>query len=758
MVAPVRQRRLRRAASPQSGVTLLSSFDYTGITICTFGPFTLDPSTRQLLRAGIAVSLSPKAFDALVYLIEHRDRVVRKDELLTAVWPDVVVQESSLTQLIFILRKALDPQGDGVEYIATASRYGYRFVAPIDAIGVTEAGLAESAVAAGELPSGRGARGRSARAWPGIGVAIAAGAVVVAAVTVATVYRLRARPEVHPIRMFLRPTENTMPPDADLESPPVISGDGRQVAFVARSLDGRTLLWIRALDALAARPLPGTEDAGGWSPFWSPDSRSIAFTAGQRLKRVDIEAGTVQELAQNVWANPGGWNAQGTILFSRGNHGIYRVPATGGAESLVLAPGPSGEIFTEPRFLPDGRHFLFLAEPDTLTVPVTAEVRVGQLGSQQARVLLAGSDLSSARYASSFLLFMRGGRLLAQRFDPASVKLTGESIPVPEKITHGQGSAALSTSDNGVLAYRTGDPPQSQLMWIDRTGRPGDRVDTPPGRILNFSLAPDGQHLAVAIDSPSAGGEELWIIGLSGAAPQRLPYAAGTVGSAAWSPDGSHLAFRHNGESGLMEALVARADARLARSAENLLASPDFTGVWDWARNGGHLLVAFEDKDLQSHLWALPLSGDRRPVPVVNTGSQDDQGQISPDGHWLAYRSRVSRYEEIYVQRFPVGGPPSRVSNNRGSSPRWRGDGSELYYLENHRTMMAVRVQGDGSELRAATPERLFDVHARVCGCFDFVASPDGQRFLVHVYSQTGESQPLVVVFNWTADLERTVR
>jgi DNA-binding winged helix-turn-helix (wHTH) protein len=211
MVAPVRHRRLRRAASPQSGVTLLSSFDYTGITICTFGPFTLDPSTRQLLRAGIAVSLSPKAFDALVYLIEHRDRVVRKDELLTAVWPDVVVQESSLTQLIFILRKALDPQGDGVEYIATASRYGYRFVAPIDAIGVTEAGLAESAVAAGELPSGRGARGRSARAWPRIGVAIAAGAVVVAAVTVATVYRLRARPEVHPIRMFLRPTENTMP-------------------------------------------------------------------------------------------------------------------------------------------------------------------------------------------------------------------------------------------------------------------------------------------------------------------------------------------------------------------------------------------------------------------------------------------------------------------------------------------------------------------------------------------------------------------
>jgi Tol biopolymer transport system component len=133
------------------------------------------------------------------------------------------------------------------------------------------------------------------------------------------------------------------------------------VAFVARSLDGRTLLWIRALDALAARPLPGTEDAGGWSPFWSPDSRSIAFTAGQRLKRVDIEAGTVQELAQNVWANPGGWNAEGTILFSRGNNGIYRVPATGGAESLVLAPGPSGEIFTEPRFLPDGRHFLFLA-------------------------------------------------------------------------------------------------------------------------------------------------------------------------------------------------------------------------------------------------------------------------------------------------------------------------------------------------------------------------------------------------------------
>lgn len=697
-----------------------------------FASFKLDTARRVLDSAGESIAIPPKAFDALVFLIEHRDHVVKKDELVRALWPDVAVQDSSLTQLIFLLRRALDYKGDGSEYIATASRYGYRFVAPI-----TIANGAERTV-----PTDRDVR-RPISSRMVVAVTLVALALV--GFIAGFAHRERTSSEARPIRMFIRPPENTLPSVLDdVESPPSLSRDGRTVAFVARALDGRTVLWVRPLDTLTARPLAGTEDAAPASVFWSPDGRSLAFVAQNQLKRVDVAAGTTQVLVQEAFPRRGSWDAAGTILFSR-FEGLYRVSASGGVPSVVLA-AKGDELLSYPSLLPDRKHFLFLRKRSDRT---WSEVRVGATDSGETRELLSGPDLSAAHYAPPFLLFMRGGRLQAQRFDAATLTLSGEAWSLAEQVSHNDdGYAAMSVSDSGVLAYRTGISPRTHLTWFDRTGRRLAQLDTPPGHIFNYHISSDGRYVTALI-GPRAK-DELWLLSTSGSPPRRLPYPAGHLGGAVWSPDGSEIAFLF--EDGKQGGTALIRHSVISTSDEVLLRSSHFVGVTDWSSDGRSLIVQFEDTKLIPHIWTLLRFGDRRPALLVDTGNVDGQGQLSPDGQWLAYKSRQSGRDEVYVKHFLGKEPAWQISTNGGNSPRWRRDGKELFYLQNDRSLMAVTVDDSGSDLKVRPPQRLFDVHARICGCFNFVPSVDGQRFLINAFPNTGESQPLVVVLNWAAD------
>ena len=568
----------------------------------------------------------PKGLDALVVLIEHRDRVVHKDELAAALWPDVAVQDSSLTQLIFLLRKALHSDGDRGEYIVTASRYGYRFVAAVTVISSTPpAHQLDDAVRQPAVSTPVPQPTRSAGSeWPfarrpALGWAVVLLMIAATALSAVFAYRHPTSPDTHPIRVFIRPPENALPMVADdVESPPIVSRDGRQVAFVARTLDGRTLLWVRALDTLLAQPLSGTEDAFPLSPFWSPDGRSLAFVVAGALERVDIAGGAVQTLAHGASANRGSWNADGTILFTR-ERGLYRVPATGGIPVLVLRPTGDEEVFTDAIFLPDGRHFVFLAERYALN-GTAREIRVGALDSKEAQTLLSGSDLSAAQYASPFLVFLRGGRLQAQRFDAVTLKLDAEALSAPEQVSYSRrlGVAAMSVSDSGLLVYRTGPPTRSFLTWFDRAGNILERVNTPPGRIFTYHLSPDGRHVSALIQATSATGEgegeELWLLNLAGGPSQRLPYAPGHVAGAVWSPDSSHIAFLLD-DGGHDGAALMRQAVTSPTAPEPLLRSPHFEGVSDWSRDGRFLLFQLEGaRQERAHLGAAAV---KRSSPYI---------------------------------------------------------------------------------------------------------------------------------------------
>ena len=696
-----------------------------------FGTFRLDPARRILDSAGESVGIPPKALDALVFLVEHRDRVVKKEELIDVLWPDVAVQDSSLTQLIFVLRKALDRNTEGREYIATASRHGYRFVAPVTVI------AADGAQASNAVP-----RSRTARLAPALGVAL----IVAFTLTAAFAYASARRP------LSINPHDH--PPAG--EHVTECAGRYREPAkHLARRPPGcvRRARWMVARFCGAAAchadcealPAPKTRRRGRCSGLLTASRWRSWFG---HLKRIDVDAGTVQDIADGAYSWRGSWSAQGTILFLR-KGGLHRVPASGGTPAPVASTGSEDEFFSEVNFLPDGRHFVVLMKHQTSSLN---ELRVGGLDSADTHVLLSGSDLSEAQYAAPFLLFMRGGGLQAQRLDLATFELVGEPISVAEQVSHNDdGYGAMSVSDTGVLAYRTGGPPRTQLIWVDRTGRALGRVDTPDGHVFSYHLSPDGRQVTAVIGPRTA--EELWLLNSSGGPPRRLPFPAGHVGEAVWSRDGSSIAFLlDDGSSG--GAALMRQMVNLSAAPEELLRSPHFNGVTDWSSDGRFFIVQMDDTKLVSHLWAVPMSGDRHPVRLTDSGEWDTMGQLSPDGEWLAYRSRHTGRDEVYVKHFVGDAPPWKVSASGGSSPRWRGDGKELFYLQNDRSLMAVGVDPTGTELRARQAERLFDVHFRQCSCFNFAASPDGQRFLVNTFPNSGESQPLVVVLNWAADLE----
>jgi Tol biopolymer transport system component len=253
-------------------------------------------------------------------------------------------------------------------------------------------------------------------------------------------------------------------------------------------------------------------------------------------------------------------------------------------------------------------------------------------------------------------------------------------------------------------------------------------------------------------------GAELWLLNTSGGPPRRLPYPPGQAGGAVWSHDGGEIAFLlDDGKAG--GAALMRQTLNSVAVTESLLKSPHFLGVTDWSSDGRFLIVQFEDAKSISHISMVSTVGDRRPIGLVDTGSLDGQGQLSSDAKWLAYRSRQSGRDEIYVKRVGSDDPPWQISTNGGNSPRWRRDGHELFYLQHDRSLMAVEIErGATNELQAWTPKKMFDVHARMCGCFNFVPSPDGQRFLVNAFPSSGESQPLVLVQNWAASFEPSER
>ena len=533
-----------------------------------------------------------------------------------------------------------------------------------------------------------------------------------------------------------------------------VSPDGRYLAFTAAGATNDDVLWIRPLDSLTARLLPGTEN--GSQPSWSPDSKSIIFhVTGGTLKRVDLAGGTPQIVAASIGSSLLGgiaWGQDGTVLFGTSD-GLYQVPASGGSRRTLTKPDPARQEvgFGFPQFLPDGR-FLYSIQssnPDTEGLYVG---RVDRPGDRNRILRTQDQTVYAPPHAGwpGYLVFLRDDTLMAQRFDASTLAVQGDPMQVAEGLSPSNFSrTAFSASNAGSLVYRTGGVDSDRkLTWISRDG--GRQDAAPPGLYQSFRLAPDGRE--VALDAAN-GVEDLWRLEFARGVRTKLTLGGRRDVVPVWSPDGRHLAFMSN-RTGVFQ--LYRKDATGVGAEEVLTTGPNAKYVTDWGKNG-YLLYYEAAPDTKDDLWVLPLAAGGKPAVVLQTAASEHNGVFSRDGKWIAYASDESGREEVYIQPFPSTGFKWTVSNQGGSRPRWRSDQKELFYLAaGRRSMMAADVQIEGSSIRTGAPRQLFQLSWPLPVLVSpYDVSADGQRFLVlEPATESSGSAALTVVLNWQAALK----
>ena len=563
-------------------------------------------------------------------------------------------------------------------------------------------------------------------------------ALVLLFAAVAIVRSVRATPPTAEIHLEINTPSTSVP--ASL----AISPNGRAVAFVG-TVEGQSRLWLRMFDSAKPRPLAGTDGAD--FPFWSPDSRSVGFFADNKLKQVDIEGGSVRMLAKVYRGTGGAWSRDGVILVSSLGAPISRLSDMGG---LVEVPGlfRQGSDFS-PQFLPDGRRFLYRVRG----TPEADGIYVGQLdGKLEARRLL--ESVTRAVYMpSGYLLFVRQKTLLAQRFDPDGLHLTGSPFRATEDSTD-CGCLGLSVSDRGSVVYRaTASSIQQHFAWFDRSGNEISKASD--FAMSSPSLSPDGQRVVGYRGNPVDGNLDVWMLDVTRGVFSRLTDNVADDVNPVWSPDGDQIAFSSN-RKGTHD--LYRKSASPGGSEELLLATALHKNTTDWSFDGRFVLFETRDPKSGMDIWALPLDKSGKPgnpFPVVQTAFDEQRGQFSPDGKWIAYQSDESGRHEIYLRAFPGPGNEWPVSTNGGTQVRWRQDGKEVFYVSLDGRLMAIpmRLASNTTAPDVGAPVALFapplgGAVQQADFRHQYMVSSDGQRFLVATATE-GVDSPITIIVNW---------
>jgi dipeptidyl aminopeptidase/acylaminoacyl peptidase len=536
-----------------------------------------------------------------------------------------------------------------------------------------------------------------------------------------------------------------------------LSPDGRRLAFMGTDSDGRTRIWVRAVDSLVAQPLAGTE--GALLPTWSPDSRDLAFFAADTLRKISAAGGPSLALADVTGGAGLAWGRNDVILFGRQEAPIFRVSASGGIPSQLTSLDRDAADFAhwQPSFLPDGRHFLYHVVGSRADTYEGRAVYIGSLDrNEKPRLLMHGG--SNAQYASGHVLFMRGTTLMAQRFDADRLELIGEAMPLVEHVQIGGRTGttgAFSVSTSGVLIYQTGSAEiRSRLTWFDRAGTVIGALGEPADQI-GVDLSPDATQVVVSIRDPSIPGRrDLWLYDVGRGLRSRFTFDPAVELFATWSSDGERLLFNSR-RSGRFD-LYGKA-ANGAGSEERLLS--DDIDKFPLSVSADNRFLAFSSSAGSSPLsdgdmWILPLASGGKVVPLLQTRFREFRQRFSPDGRWLAYNSDESGQLEVYVTSFPALDGKWQVSAAGGEWPRWRRDGKEIFYVSLDNTLIATAVEGGGSTLKVGSAQPLFELPRRVTAFQGFLhagydVTADGRRFLVNALFEEPSGEPLTLLVNW---------
>jgi len=742
-----------------------------------FESFELDLDTSELRKNGRRVRLQDQPGRLLSLLAARPGELVTRSEIQKALWEEgrFVEFDHAVNTAIKKVREALEDDPESPRIIETLPRKGYRFIAPIEwveepvsepptpeiaSIEPPEESAATALVPeAPSIPNGASELQLKPRdSEPAIPEMVVAPPqrrngsppllwLLGGLILVLGGLGLRNSLTLPIVNREMR-LEIMTPSTADPTSV-AISPDGLKIVFVGIS-EGRSQLRLRSLESGTERSLPGTD--GALFPFWSPNNKSIGFFTDGTLKRTDIDGGLPRVLAEAPAGRGGTWNSADIILFTPNVGGpIFQVAASGDGKAVALTTVDAGS-HRHPRFLPDGRHFLYFVTG----TGTDRGVWVRDLkGSEMPKRLALPADAAVEFASPNHVLFVMQSTLFGQSFDPQSLTLSGDPFPIAEQITvdAAMNRAAISASNTGTLIYRTGaGGGQRQFVWFDRRGQETEHVGEPDGNgVLGPSLSPDGEHIAMyrTVD----GNSDIWLMEVERGVRERFTLDIAGEVNPVWSPDRRRIAFTSN-RDGAYDIYVQSISSP---EVELLLKTEEAKSVSSWSPDGKYLLYRSASRDFSYDIWALPFDEagkPGKPFSVKQTRSEEREAEFSPNGKWIAYQSTVSGRSEVYIQPFPADANSILlpVSTNGGAQARWGGN-NELFYIALDGQLMSVPIHysPDGREIRPETPVSMFAT--RVGGAVhsndrqQYVVSSDGKRFLMNTLTEV--SSPISVILNW---------
>jgi Tol biopolymer transport system component len=590
---------------------------------------------------------------------------------------------------------------------------------------------------------------------PWVPWAVASGALIVA-VAFAIAYARSASVRPRAVRSYILQGGETSFAFNGATDCAVLSPDGSRLAFLASDEAGKRRLWIRPLDSLTAQPLEGTDDAS--YPFWSPDSRFVGFFVPGKLKKIDTAGGRALTLCDAPSGRGGAWSPEDVIVFAPAlSGGLRRVSSAGGDSVVLTTPDASRGQTSQrwPAFLPDGRHFMYLAGNFASSSRGAGAIYVAAVDGGESRMLVQAD--SDALYAPpGYILYLRDQNLVGQPFDAARLKLMGQAFPIAEEVASPEDYrlGSFSVSMDGTLVYATRQSVRMQTVWLDATGAQVGTVGEPVNGVGSFRLSPNGQMLAEPVQDLQTKKADIWLINLGRGVGTRFTFDAADDEYPVWSPDGSRIVWSSN-RRGHLDLYAKSASG--AGKAEALFVSDADKSVTDWSPDGR--FIAFDQYGgsgkTDYDLWILPMFGDRKPYALLASPFDEGNGRFSPDGRWLAYESDESGNDEVYITSFPQVSGKWQVSQGGGTTASWRADGRAVYYATLEGKLMEAAVVARGAAVEIGTPHEFSKARlpARGVGDWEYALKPKGDRILA-LHVETAAPVPLTLVMNWTAGLK----
>jgi eukaryotic-like serine/threonine-protein kinase len=719
-----------------------------------FGPFEYDERSGRLTKYGTRLRFQGKPLQVLSILVNRPGEIIKRGELQGHLWHGTtfVDFEQGLNSAINKLRQTLSDSADHPCYVETVTGQGYRFIAPIERVPTRTVLEIASAAAPGLETKLAG------RMWLRLVAGVALGAVVVGGIWLGGRSKELSIGPI-PMKMAVVP-----PPGFALEGAAsrqgfALSPDGSRLAFAAMDSSGRFSVFVRDLDSSGPKLVPGSE--GAHSIFWSPDGESLYLSANGKLWRSPRqgEANVLMSDAPPFLFSGLALSPERILLDSF--RGSYLLSASGGTLEQL------SEIYLWPQQLPDGEHLLYVRWSSRVGRFQARTLRLRDFTSKDlitadSRVLYSASTLSPV---TGFLLYIRGGTLLAHPFDPHSLRMTGEAAPIATEVySFAQtGAADFSVSDRGAIAYQS-LVSRSQLTWVDRAGRQIGTIGPANINVKSARISPDGKRLATAIYDVERGQQDLWILETRSNSARRFTAESALRDAPVWSPDSTKLAFLHTADATLPRVHLRGLDQN---DVEEAMPEDGFQTPADWSPDGRY--IAFVNSalprvanDQQGDVWLLDMTRGRKRIPLLNTRFHESTPVFSPDGRWLAFTSNESGRPEVYVQAFLSGDEPRLfgerylVSRAGAVALRWPAKDKELFYLGFDGRVYAVAVQlspkpsfGPARPLFTISTEARAAIHS-VPG---FDVSANGERFVIPVVSSANPPS-IVVIQNWEGLLQ----